>query len=238
MRHLHLSWIFVFVLITACAKEELYIESSDNYSQLRLDMVKEQLLARNIADESVLAAMQNTPRHLFVPEELTPNAYEDRSISIGYGFSMPKPYLVALITQELELDEHDKVLEIGTGSGYQAAILSGLVSEVYTIEVIQELSVAAEERLQRLGYENVKVKNADGYFGWEEHAPYDAVIVNSASDHIPPNLLQQLKDDGKLIIPLGRSARYQILTLTTKKQESRFIAGTQFMPMVRNSSQD
>jgi protein-L-isoaspartate(D-aspartate) O-methyltransferase len=226
----------VLILLTACSKqiEKQQSNGAEEYSQLRSDMVEKQIATRDISDDDVIASMKKVPRHLFVPEEIVDKAYNDRPLPIGYGQTISQPYIVALMTQEIEVDKDDKVLEIGTGSGYQAAVLSELVSEVYTIEIIKELATAAEERLQELGYENIAVKNADGYFGWEEHAPYDAIIITAAANHIPPPLLQQLKNNGKLIIPLGSTLQFQTLTLVTKKDgnyTSEFITGVRFVPL-------
>ena len=138
------------------------------------------------------------------------------------------------MTQALDVDENDKVLEIGTGSGYQAAVLSELVKEIYTIEIVEELAQSAEERLDNLNFKNVEVKNADGYFGWEENAPFDAIIITAAANHIPPPLLEQLKDGGKLIIPLGSIRTFQTLTIVTKEGnelETKFITGVRFVPL-------
>ena len=179
-------------------------------------MIETQLRIRDITDENVLDVMKKVLRHEFVPENMKNNAYEDKPLPIGYGQTISQPYIVALMTQSLELEEDDKVLEIGTGSGYQAAVMAELVEEVYTIEIIKELADAAKNRLNTLEYENIEVKHADGYFGWEEKAPFDAIIVTAAANHIPPPLLQQLKDGGKLIIPLGSTLRFQTLTIITK----------------------
>jgi len=178
--------------------------------------------------------MEKIERHKFVPEALKNNAYDDNPLPIGYGQTISQPYIVALMTQSLEVGKNDKVLEIGTGSGYQAAVLSELVKKVYTMEIINELAENAETRLRNLGYKNVKVENADGYSGWEEFAPYDAIIVTAAANHIPPPLLEQLKDGGKLIIPLGSTLTFQTLTLVTKKGddlETKFITGVRFVPL-------
>ncbi len=198
-------------------------------------MVETQLIPRGIKDKRVINAMLTIPRHLFVPEEaLWSQAYSDFPLPIGEKQTISQPYIVALMTQELNADKGDKVLEIGTGSGYQAAVLSGLVKEVYTIEIIEPLAKSAEERLSREGYKNVKVKNADGYFGWEENASFDAIIVTAAANHIPPPLIEQLKDGGRLIIPLGSTREFQTLTLVTRKDndlETRFITGVVFVPL-------
>ena len=207
---------------------------TDEFAGPRKNMVEQQLKIRDITNEKVLAIMEKIERHKFVPQSLVNNAYEDNPLPIGYGQTISQPYIVALMTQSLDIDKNDKVLEIGTGSGYQAAVLAELAKEVYTIEIIKELAVAAEERLNNFDYKNVKVKNADGYFGWEEFAPYDAIIVTAAANHIPPPLLEQLKDNGKLIIPLGTTLTFQTLTLVVKKGnelETEFITGVRFVPL-------
>ena len=222
-------------------EEKKVDEVVDKYTQLRKDMVEQQLKTRDIYDEKVLNVMGKVERHKFVPKLLIDDAYEDHPLPIGYGQTISQPYIVALMTQSLEVNKDDKVLEIGTGSGYQAAVLAELVKEVYTIEIIKELSYTAEEKLNNLGYENIKVKNADGYFGWEENAPYDAIIVTAAANHIPPPLLQQLKDSGKLIIPLGSTLTFQTLTLVTKKGnelETEFITGVRFVPLTGEAQKE
>jgi len=206
----------------------------DEFSALRENMIETQLRNRDIFDERVLETMNKVERHKFVPTLLLNNAYNDNPLPIGHGQTISQPYIVALMTQSLQLNENDRVLEIGTGSGYQAAVLSELVKEVYTIEIIKELADAAETRLNNLKYKNVKVKNADGYFGWPEKEPFDAIIVTAAANHIPPSLLDQLKDGGKLIIPLGSTLTFQTLTLVTKKGndlETEFITGVRFVPL-------
>jgi len=229
--------LIIFILISNGDKieEKKEIkEGTDKYTQLRKNMVEQQLKARDINDEKVLSVMGKIERHNFVPDVLKNNAYNDNPLPIGYGQTISQPYIVALMTQSLGIEKNDKVLELGTGSGYQAAVLSGLVDKVYTIEIINELAKNAETRLKNLGYNNVKVKNADGYFGWKEFAPYDAIIVTAAANHIPPSLLQQLKEDGKLIIPLGSTLTFQTLTIVTKKGddlETEFITGVRFVPL-------
>ncbi len=206
----------------------------DKYANTRKRMIEDDLKGRDIIDENVLNIMAKVPRHKFVPENLIERAYDDNPLPIGYGQTISQPYIVALMTQSLDLKPEDKVLEIGTGSGYQAAVLAEIVSEVYTIEIIKELAESAEERLKNMGYKNIKVKNADGYFGWEEYAKFDKIIITAAANHIPPPLLEQLKDGGKLIIPLGSTLRFQTLTLVTKKDndtETEFITGVRFVPM-------
>lgn len=209
-------------------------KTPDKYSVLRAEMVKEQLKRRDIGDEKVLTVMNKIERHKFVPANLVGQAYNDNPLPIGYGQTISQPYIVALMTQSLQLDQDDKVLEIGTGSAYQAAVLAELVDEVYTIEIIKELADAATKRLDNLGYKNVTVKHADGYYGWPAEAPFDVIIITAAANHIPPPLLRQLKDGGKLIIPLQSVFRFQTLTLVTKKGdelETDFITDVRFVPL-------
>ncbi len=204
------------------------------YTDARRRMVKNQLEARGITDERVLKAMESVQRHEFVPDSQRGSAYEDHPLPIGYGQTISQPYIVALMTQSLNLSGDEKVLEIGTGSAYQAAVLAEIVDEVYTIEIIDALAERAKDTLRRLGYDNVRVKNADGYYGWEEHAPFDAIIITAAATHVPPPLLEQLKEGGLLIIPLGSQRYYQTLTLMKKvgeEVETTYITGVRFVPM-------
>lgn len=179
-------------------------------------MVDQQIAARGITDEALLNVMRSVPRHLFVPQDMIPFAYDDRPLPIGYGQTISQPYIVALMTESLKVRPGDKVLEIGTGSGYQAAILAELDTDVYTIEIIPELARQAEERLRDLGYSDIHIRNADGYFGWEEEAPFDAIIVTAAPDHLPQPLAEQLEDKGRLIIPIGPVGFIQTLWLFEK----------------------
>lgn len=180
-------------------------------------MVKEQLVGRGIKDKKVLDVMAKIPRQLFVEESLRNKAYGDHPLPIGEGQTISQPYVVALMTEALKLKPDDRVLEIGTGSGYQAAVLAEIVREVYTIEIRKRLVEKSEKLLNELGYKNIKVKYADGYLGWTEYAPFDAIIVTASANHIPPPLIKQLKEGGRLIIPLGSTVYYQTLTLVTKK---------------------
>jgi protein-L-isoaspartate(D-aspartate) O-methyltransferase len=196
-------------------------------------MIKKHIAARDIDDERVIDAMGTIPRQQFVPENVRSNAYADHPLPIGYGQTISQPYIVALMTQELGLKETDRVLEIGTGSGYQAAVLSEIANQTYSIEIIEPLAERANQTLKTLGYD-VTVKNADGYWGWEEHAPFDAIMITAAADHIPPPLIAQLAEGGRLIIPLGSIRYHQTLTLVTKKDgklETRHITGVRFVPM-------
>lgn len=202
----------VFIIIPSLTYGE------DLYEKKRLLMVERDILSRGIKDSRVIEAMRKIPRHFFVDDGLRDKAYNDYPLPIGEGQTISQPYVVALMTEALQLKPSDRVLEIGTGSGYQAAVLAEIVKEVYTIEIRKTLADKAEKRLNGLGYRNIRVKYGDGYFGWEEYAPFDAIIVTASANHIPPPLIKQLKDGGRLIIPLGSTIYYQVLTLVTKKK--------------------
>lgn len=182
------------------------------FIQARQKLVENSITRQGLTDEDVIQALGAVPRHLFVPEDLVDQAYEDHALPIGYGQTISQPSLVAWMTELLELNEGDKVLEIGTGSGYQAAILAELgYVDVYSIEIVPELYERSENLLEKLGYENVRVKQGDGYYGWEEFAPFDAIIVTAAPDHLPPPLAGQLEEGGSLVIPIGPPGFYQTL---------------------------
>ena len=212
-----------------------------DFDSERVHMVKQQIHARGVTNTQVLAAMQKVPRHEFVPERSRAAAYDDAPLPIGYGQTISQPYIVALMTELLELSRGDKVLEIGTGSGYQAAILAEIVGQVYTIEIIEPLADSAAARLKRLGYNKVEVKFGDGYFGWPKHAPFDAIIVTAAADHVPPPLIEQLKPGGRMVIPLGSVFFRQTLVLVEKdtdgKVRTRNIAPVAFVPLTRQPKQ-
>ncbi len=199
-------------------------------------MTKRKLVLREVSDPRVLAAMEAVPRDRFVPAEYRDDAYGDYPLPIGYGQTISQPYIVALMTQLLELKGHEKVLEIGAGSGYQAAILSLLAREVYSVERIPQLAEMARQRLGELGYHNVRIRVGDGYEGWPEHAPYDAIIVTCAAEEVPPPLVEQLADGGRMVIPVGESGWSQRLMLLRKRGgdvEQREVAGVVFVPLVR-----
>jgi protein-L-isoaspartate(D-aspartate) O-methyltransferase len=176
----------------------------NGFAERRQQMVDDQLRARGITDPLVLTAMLKVPRHLFVPQGIVNSAYEDTALPLTLGQTISQPFIVAYMTQALELKGGEKVLEIGTGSGYQAAVLSEIVKEVFTIEILPELAKHAEEVLAPLGYRNIHFRTGDGYLGWPEFAPFDAIIVTAAPDHVPQPLVDQLKRGGRMIIPLGR----------------------------------
>jgi protein-L-isoaspartate(D-aspartate) O-methyltransferase len=196
-------------------------------------MVKEQMSMRGISAERVLAAMGKVPREEFVPEQLRAASYADQPLPIGYDQTISQPFIVAFMTEELQPQPADRVLEIGTGSGYQAAILAELVGEVYSIEIIEPLARTAEATLQRLGYKNVHVKVGDGYRGWAEHAPFDAVIVTCAPDHVPQPLVDQLKEAGRIIIPVGPQGDQDLYLLEKQNGalKQRSVTPVRFVPM-------
>ncbi|MFN2291924.1 MAG: protein-L-isoaspartate(D-aspartate) O-methyltransferase [Anaerolineae bacterium] len=197
-------------------------------------MVDRQIRSRGISDQQVLDAMERVPRHEFVPDQYRSQAYADHPLPIGHGQTISQPYIVALMSELLQLEKDDRVLEIGTGSGYQAAILAEMIQDVYTVEIIEALATQARDRLASLGYENVHVLQADGYFGWPEHAPFDAIIVTAAPDHIPQPLVQQLADGARMVIPVGPPGGYQTLWEITKVGEEitkRNVTGVLFVPL-------
>jgi protein-L-isoaspartate(D-aspartate) O-methyltransferase len=209
------------------------VEPSD-----RLAMVDRQLAARGVRDARVLDAMRTVPRHEFIPREQRHRAYEDRALPIGEGQTISQPYIVAIMTELLDVQPGETVLEVGTGSGYQAAVAAELTDRVSTVEILPKLAERAEETLDRLGYARVQTRNADGYFGWPENGPYDGIIVTAAPDHIPAPLVQQLNEGGRMVIPIGPPGSYQTLWRLTKQQGkvvSENITGVAFVPLVGGS---
>jgi protein-L-isoaspartate(D-aspartate) O-methyltransferase len=205
-----------------------------DYEALRKRMVEEQLICRGIKNEKVLGIFRKIERHKFVPEDLRPNAYSDFPVPIGEGQTISQPYIVALMTEYLGLKGDEKVLEIGTGSGYQTAILAGLAKEVYSIERFESLAKKAEDSFRAAGYTNIKIKIGDGSLGWPEEAPFERIIITAATPRVPLPLVDQLKENGKLILPLGESFS-QELTLIEKKNnklEATDICGCVFVPLV------
>jgi protein-L-isoaspartate(D-aspartate) O-methyltransferase len=206
------------------------------FAQAREAMVVQQIERRGVSNPAVLHAMRAVARHRFVPEDYVGQAYNDHPLPIGYGQTISQPYIVAWMTELLELESDYRVLEIGTGSGYQAAVLAEIVDEVYTIEIVPELEESARIRLQELGYENIQVLRADGYWGWLEHAPFDAIIVTAAPDHVPLALAQQLEEGAHLVIPIGPPGGYQSLwqfTHADGELSAREISGVRFVPFTR-----
>ncbi len=211
-----------------------HVLSSDLYEKKREEMVRYDIEARGIKDKKVLNAMLKVKRHLFVDTSLMDKAYNDHPLPIGEGQTISQPYIVALMTEAASLKGSERVLEIGTGSGYQAAILAEIVKEVYTIEINRKIYEMASRRLDEMGYKNIKVRHGDGYQGWKEYAPFDVIMVTAAAKHIPPPLLEQLKEGGRLIIPLGNTLFHQNLTVVRKEKGRTIISeicGVRFVPM-------
>jgi len=207
---------------------------ADKFVKARRAMVTEQIAARGVSNPKLLRAMLKVPRHLFVRPGDIDKAYVDHPLSIGAGQTISQPYIVAVMTDLLGLKGNERILEIGTGSGYQAAVLSEICSEVYTIEIKKQLYDSARGRLESLGYKNVHARLGDGYLGWPEKAPFDGIMITAAVDHIPPPLMAQLKDGGKLILPLKRADLLEILTVATKhgnKVDVEYISSVLFVPM-------
>jgi len=234
MRHGYIQFIFLLPILTLSVAASAL---ATDYQKEREKLIRDHIEGEGIEDPETIRSMLTVPREEFVPPELRKFAYANKPLPIGYGQTISQPYIVALMTELLSVGADDRVLEIGTGSGYQAAILSVIVSEVYTVEIIEPLGLNARERLSRLGYDNVYTRVGDGYFGWEEHAPFDAIIVTAAADHIPPPLLKQLRPGGRMCIPVGQPYFPQVLKLAVKDLEGnvtvRDIIPVMFVPFTR-----
>lgn len=219
------------------AASEEAAQTADPFAEARARMVEQGIVGYGIESEAVIEAMLRVPRHAFVPEAYLSQAYDNHPLPIGYGQTISQPYIVALMSQELGVGSGDKVLEIGTGSGYQAAILAEMGAQVYTMEIIEPLARQAEGRLKALGYEVIRVRNADGYFGWPEEAPFDGIIVTAAPDHVPQPLLEQLKVGATMVIPVGPVGGIQELWKITRLSEDEFqsvsLGGVRFVPLTR-----
>ncbi len=211
--------ILPFVTILCCYEGNGHIkeEKTDRFTKMRQNMVEKQIKARGIKDHRVLEALSSVPRHLFVPDHLKEDAYGDEPLPIGSGQTISQPYIVAYMTEQLSLKTSDRVLEVGTGSGYQAAVLAELVDTVYTIEILPELSQQAQRVIAELGYQNIEFKIGNGFYGWPEKAPFDAIIVTAAPEKIPDPLVEQLKVGGQLIIPVGDFFQELYLLVKEKK---------------------
>ncbi|HOD38291.1 MAG TPA: protein-L-isoaspartate(D-aspartate) O-methyltransferase [Candidatus Marinimicrobia bacterium] len=227
-----LLFLLSLLVILAMAKNP----QDPDYYQLRQKMVNEQIIARGVRAESVIKAMQKVERHLFVPEQYRNFAYSDRPLPIGEGQTISQPYIVALMTELLDLKKSDKVLEIGTGSGYQAAILAEICDSVYTIEIIPSLGKQAQALLRELGYHNIHCKIGDGYLGWPEHAPYDGIIVTCAPSKIPQPLKEQLAEGGRMVIPVGATYTQELVLVTKTKGKliQKSVIPVRFVPMLRS----
>jgi protein-L-isoaspartate(D-aspartate) O-methyltransferase len=235
MKKLALSLLVIMMasLLYACQKamDKDKLEE-DKYTQLRDSMVTEQIAGRGISDGLVLSALRKVGRHNFVPDNMKLNAYEDTPLPIGEDQTISQPYVVALMTELLGLKGGETILEIGTGSGYQAAILAEIAKEVYTIEIVKPLADNARAKLNQLGYKNITIRYGDGYKGWKEHAPFDGIIVTAAPDHIPRPLIEQLKISGRMVIPVGSMFQeLKLLTKTNKGIIEKSIVPVKFVPM-------
>ena len=230
--------LFCLVLVLLASPSLLFSGEMEKFTRLRKQMVTRQIMARGVKDGRVLRAMGSVPRHLFVPERYRAHAYADHPLPIGEGQTISQPYIVAFMTETLNLRPEERVLEIGTGSGYQAAILAELVKEVYTIEIIEKLGKMAQNLLNELRYQNIHVRIGDGYKGWPERAPFDAIIVTCAPERVPQALVDQLKEGGRMIIPVGQAGAIQQLIRAVKEDgqlSAHVMMDVRFVPMVRGN---
>ncbi len=243
MKWKNISFYLQLTMLLACVNAEGQSVENDTlfYQLLRQAMIENQIIDRGVSDERVIKAMNDVPRHLFVKESLRDLAYADGPLPIGYNQTISQPYIVAYMTEILQPDTHHIVLEVGTGSGYQAAILSKLVNHVYSIEIIPELGKEAANRLDKLGYDNVTVKIGDGYNGWEEHAPFDRIIVTAAPEQIPKKLVDQLKSGGLMVLPVGKTSFGQDMRVVKKDKTGQVTTQetipVRFVPMIHEHNE-
>ena len=227
-----MKWFLIALIINlGCA------QSTDSFVSERVKMVEDQIKGRGIKDLSVLKAVSTVKRELFVPEKYRDLAYSDRPLPIGHNQTISQPYIVAYMTEQLQVEKDQKVLEIGTGSGYQAAVLAELVNHVFTIEIIPELAEGAEKVLNKTGYDNITIRTGDGYKGWPDQAPFDRIMVTAAPEEIPEKLVQQLANDGRMIIPVGANLFMQYLWVIKRDKNGKItkekILPVRFVPMVK-----
>jgi protein-L-isoaspartate(D-aspartate) O-methyltransferase len=225
-----------FLIILFLTMKGSILQQDDRFTAAREKMVTQQIISRGVANQPTLQAMRKVPRHLFVPKEYESEAYDDNPLPIGYGQTISQPYIVAYMTEVAKPDPSKTALEIGTGSGYQAAVLAQTVKSVYSIEIVPELAKESAERLKMLGYKNVTVKNGDGYKGWKEFSPFDIIIVTAAAEEIPQPLIDQLAENGRLVIPVGPPMAVQELILLIKKNgkiEKSRLTFVRFVPFKR-----
>ena len=230
--------ILVAASALACLLAPRVATAQSDFAAARQRMVDEQIAARGVSDTAVLRAMRSVPRHRFVPDSLRVRAYDDRPLPIGLGQTISQPYVVAYMTEELQLSPRSRVLEVGTGSGYQAAVLAEIARAVYSIEIVPELGRSAEARLEELGYGRVHVRIGDGYAGWPEAAPFDAIIVTAAAEDVPAPLVAQLKPGGRMVLPVGPEDGEQLLVLVRKSDDgagtvTRVLLPVRFVPLRR-----
>ena len=243
MKWKNISFYLQLTMLLACVNAEGQSVENDTlfYQLLRQAMIENQIIDRGVSDERVIKAMNDVPRHLFVKESLRDLAYADGPLPIGYNQTISQPYIVAYMTEILQPDTHHIVLEVGTGSGYQAAILSKLVNHVYSIEIIPELGKEAANRLDKLGYDNVTVKIGDGYNGWEEHSPFDRIIVTAAPEQIPKKLVDQLKSGGLMVLPVGKTSFGQDMRVVKKDKTGQVTIQetipVRFVPMIHEHNE-
>lgn len=243
MKWKNISFYLQLTMLLACVNAEGQSVEDDTlfYQLLRQAMIENQIIDRGVSDERVIKAMNDVPRHLFVKESLRDLAYADGPLPIGHNQTISQPYIVAYMTEILQPDTHHIVLEVGTGSGYQAAILSKLVNHVYSIEIIPELGKEAANRLDKLGYDNVTVKIGDGYNGWEEHAPFDRIIVTAAPEQIPKKLVDQLKSGGLMVLPVGKTSFGQDMRVVKKDRTGQVTTQetipVRFVPMIHEHNE-
>ena len=243
MKWKNISFFLQLTMLLACVNAEGQSVENDTlfYQLLRHAMIENQIIDRGVSDERVIKAMNDVPRHLFVKESLRDLAYADGPLPIGYNQTISQPYIVAYMTEILQPDTHHIVLEVGTGSGYQAAILSKLVNHVYSIEIIPELGKEAANRLDKLGYDNVTVKIGDGYNGWEEHSPFDRIIVTAAPEQIPKKLVDQLKSGGLMVLPVGKTSFGQDMRVVKKDKTGQVTTQetipVRFVPMIHEHNE-
>jgi|WetSurMetagenome_2_1015567.scaffolds.fasta_scaffold62697_2 protein-L-isoaspartate(D-aspartate) O-methyltransferase len=225
-----------YIIIEIIIMAGLFLPQADKYESLRHRMVQTQIVSRGVTNSAVVDAMRKVPRHLFVPDEYVDESYNDYPLPIGYSQTISQPYIVAFMTEAVKPSRNKKALEIGTGSGYQAAVLAEIVNKVYSIEIIPELAEESSARLKKLGYNNIYCKSGDGYQGWMEHAPFDIIIVTAAPENIPQPLIDQLADNGRMVIPVGPPSAVQELLLIIKKNnkiEKRRLTFVRFVPFKR-----
>ncbi len=243
MKWKNISFYLQLTMLLACVNAEGQSVEDDTlfYQLLRQAMIENQIIDRGVSDERVIKAMNDVPRHLFVKESLRDLAYADGPLPIGHNQTISQPYIVAYMTEILQPDTHHIVLEVGTGSGYQAAILSKLVNHVYSIEIIPELGKEAANRLDKLGYDNVTVKIGDGYNGWEEHSPFDRIIVTAAPEQIPKKLVDQLKSGGLMVLPVGKTSFGQDMRVVKKDKTGQVTTQetipVRFVPMIHEHNE-